>query len=344
MAAQSPILIDGHLDLAYNVLAAEHDLTLPLNELRQKDATALVTLPELRRAKIKIVFGTIFTMPASRTSPGGSALSGEGYKTPQEARALGLAQLELYERWEEAGEVRIVRTQGDLETQLTSRGEDAPIGLVLLMEGADPLVTPDNLGEWVKRGLRVVGPAWQRTRYAGGTYAPGPLTELGTELVQAIREADITLDVSHLAEESFWGAMDLNPTSVIASHSNARALVPTDRHLSDDMLLTLAERDAVVGLVIANPFLRTGVTLDSLKEETTLEDVRRHAKHTAKLIGWERVAVGSDFDGGFGVADVPAEIGSAADFSKLGEAVPEEVRSGFLGENWLRFLRRALPK
>ena len=345
MPTQPPILIDGHLDLAYNVMAAKHDLTLPLGELRQKDAAALVTLPELRRAGVGIVFGTIFTMPAKRQSLGGKgSLTGEGYKTPQEAKALGLAQLELYERWEEAGEVRIVRTQGDLETQLTSRGEDAPIGLVLLMEGADPLVTPDDLGEWVGRGLSIVGPAWQRTRYASGTYAPGPLTELGAELVQAIREAGITLDVSHLAEESFWGAMDLNPTSVIASHSNARALVPTDRHLSDDMLLALAERDAVVGLVIANPFLRTGVTLDSLKEETTLEDVRRHAQHMAKLIGWERVAVGSDFDGGFGVPDVPAEIGSAADFVKLGEAVPEEVRNGFLGENWLRFLRRALPK
>ena len=344
MSTPPLVRIDGHLDLAYNVLAAKRDLTLPLDEVRRQDATALVTLPELRRAGVSIVFATIFTMPAQRTSPGGNSLSGEGYATPQEARSLGLAQLELYERWEEAGGVRILRTQSDLDAHLAADKENAPLGIVLLMEGADPLVTPNDLGEWVTRGLRIVGPAWQGTRYAGGTYAPGPLTELGAELVQAMSEAGVTLDVSHLAEESFWGAMELNPTSVIASHSNVRALIPTDRHLSDDMFLALAERDAVIGLVIANFFLRPGVTQASPKEETTLQDVRRHAEHIAKLIGWERVAVGSDFDGGFGVPDVPKEVSRGADFYRLGEAVPEEVKDDFLGENWLRFLRRALPR
>lgn len=344
--AQPSILIDGHLDLAYNTLAVGRDLTRPLDDLRRADPTALITLPELRRARTRVVFGTIFVRPADAKSLGGKGtLGGKAYETPEEARKLGLAQLELYERWEEANEIRILRTLSDLDKHLAApSAEDAPIGVVLLMENADPLRTPADLDAWVRRGLRVVGPAWQGTRYAGGTRAPGPLTDSGTQLIQAMNEAGVTLDVSHLAEESFWGALDLNPISVIASHSNARALVPTDRHLSDDMLLALGERDAVVGLVIANPFLRTGVTQDSLKEETTLRDVRRHAEHVAELIGWERVAVGSDFDGGFGVPDVPAEILSVADFVKLGEAVPEEVRADFLGQNWLRFLRRVLPR
>ena len=349
MTAQ-PLLIDGHLDLAYNVLAAKRDLTRVLDDLREEDPDVLVTLPELRRAGVRIVFGTIFTRPAEaqplgRALGGRSTLPGRSYETPEEARLLAVKQLELYERWEEAGEVRILRTRGDLEAHLMADSDTmSPVGVVLLMENADPLRTPDDLGEWVRRGLRIIGPAWQRTRYAGGTQAPGPLTELGVELVQAMREAGVTLDVSHLAEESFWGALDLNPTHVIASHSNARALVPTDRHLSDAMLTALAERDAVVGLVVANPFLRTGVTQEARKEETTLQDVQRHAEHIAGLIGWARVAVGSDFDGGFGVPDVPAEVSSVAGFSRLGEAVPEEVRADFLGQNWLRFLRRALPE
>ena len=343
---QPAIFIDGHLDLAYNALAAGRDLTRSLDKLRRtQDETALVTLPELRRAGVRVVLGTIFVRPADAKSLGGKGtLEGKVYETPEEARKLGLAQLELYERWEEAGEVRIVRTLADLESHLAASAEDSRVSVVLLMENADPLRTPADLDEWVARGLRVIGPAWQRTRYAGGTKAPGPLTDLGAELIQAMNEAGVTLDVSHFAEESFWGALDLNPVSVIASHSNARSLVPTDRHLSDDMLLALAERDAVVGLVIANPFLRTGVTQDSRKEETTLQHVRRHAEHIAERIGWERVAIGSDFDGGFGVADVPQEVSSVLDFAKLGEAVPQEVRAGFLGQNWLRFLRRVLPR
>jgi len=342
--------IDGHLDLAYNVLAAGRDLSLSLETLRALGhPDALVTLPELRAGGVGIVFGTIYVRPATsvRMSAGGGALGGRTYKTPQEARALGLEQLEVYERWEEAGLVRILRTKGDLKpyTAVGAKNqlEDQPLGVVLLMEGADPLVTPDDLGEWRARGLRVLGPAWQRTRYAGGTKAPGPLTELGVELMLALRQEGVALDVSHLAEESFWNALETGPEAVIASHSNARAFVPTDRHLSDAMIRALGAKGGVMGLVIANVFLNAGATADSPKTDTTLAHVARHAEHVAELIGWDKVAVGTDFDGGFGVADVPAELGRAADFARLGEAVPEAVRADFLGGTWLRFLERTLP-
>lgn len=68
----------------------------------------------------------------------------------------------------------------------------------------DPIRTPDELDAWWDRGLRIVGPAWQRTRYAGGTSAPGPLTEAGERLVRAMDERGMVLDVSHLAEEIVW--------------------------------------------------------------------------------------------------------------------------------------------
>ena len=340
--------IDGHLDLAYNVLAAGRDLTLPLDTLREQGhPDALVTLPELRAGGVGVVFGTIYVRPAASVpmSVRGGPLSGRAYETPEEARALGLAQLGLYERWEDEGHIRILRSKGDLEPY-TAADSDAekPLGLVLLMEGADPLVTPDDLGEWTARGLRLLGPAWQRTRYAGGTKAPGPLTELGVELMQALREAGVVLDVSHLAEESFWNALEAGPEHVIASHSNARTLVPTDRHLSDAMIRALGAKNGVMGLVIANVFLDAETTAESPKTDITLAQVTRHAEHVAGLIGWDKLAVGTDFDGGFGVADVPAEIGRAADFARLGDAVPEAARADFLGGTWLKFLERTLPE
>ena len=338
-------LIDGHLDLAYNVLAAGRDLTLPLDVLRhQGHGDALVTLPELRDGGVSVVFGTIYVQPAAaQLSTQGTRLPGRVYETSEEARALALQQLELYERWEDAGLIRIIRTQGDLEGYANPTS-DTPTGLVLLMEGADPLLTPDDLSEWTARGLRIVGPAWQRTRYAGGTKAPGPLTELGLELLAAMKQEGVILDVSHLAEESFWEALGSGPTHVIASHSNARAFIPTDRHLSDEMIRALGAKGGVMGLVIANAFLKAGITPESLKESVTLAAVGRHAAHVAELIGWERVAIGTDFDGGFGVEDIPAELSRGADFACLGEAVPEAARADFLGGTWFRFLQRALPE
>lgn len=323
------MLIDGHLDLAYNAAANGRDLTLPLGVLRsQGHKDALVTLPELKTGGIDIVFGTIFIRPT--------------YETPEEARALGLEQLELYECWEDQGHIRILRRAGDLKPYI-SGSEPLPVGVVLVMEGADPLVTPDDLASWYGRGLRLLGPAWHQTRYSGGTGAPGPLTDLGRELMQAMREMGVVLDVAHLADESFWEALELGPDRVVSSHGNARALVPTDRHLTDDMILALSERDGVIGLVMVNPFLNAAGPDGSPKEETTLTHVAQHAEHVAGLIGWDKVAVGTDWDGGFGVPDIPAGLMRGADFAKLGEAVPEAARAGFLGGNWLRFLQRTLP-
>jgi membrane dipeptidase len=247
------------------------------------------------------------------------------------------------------------------------------------MEGADPIRTPDELGWWTARGLRMVGPAWQRTRYAGGTGAPGPLTPLGRDLVAAMQGEGVILDVSHLAEQSFWDAMDLAPERVCASHSNARALVPDDRHLSDAMLDALAARDAVVGLALGNALLvpadvhpadaeeaddgeedaDTAEAQDANAEDAkgteaqaprgwpnpraTLADARRHAAHLAGRLGWHRVGIGSDFDGGFGVQETPPALTRGADFARLARLAPPHARDDLLGGAWLRFFRRTLP-
>lgn len=335
------ILIDGHLDLAYNALAVGRDLTLPLDELRgleqRERQEALITLPELRAGGLSIVFATLFAAPASA----GDRLPSQSYQTPQEAGALATEQLELYERWEECGLVRILRDQPGLKAHLEA--QDGVPGIVILMEGADPITDPSEVAGWAQRGVRIVGLSWQQTRYAGGTHSPGPLTDLGRELIPALNEAGLTLDVSHLAEESFWQALELKPRAIIASHSNARALLPTDRHLSDAMIRALAERDAVIGLVLGNRFIKAGLDHDAPKESVTLRDLAEQAAHIAELAGWQHLGIGSDFDGGFGVQETPLEITRGADFERLGEAFPEAHRATVLGDNWLRTLRQHLP-
>src|SRR5207302_11401583 len=120
------------------------------------------------------------------------------------------------------------------------------LGLVLLMESADSIEKPSDLTAWRAAGVRVIGPAWSRTRYAGGSKRPGGLTELGAELVARMADQGVALDTSHLAEEAFWEALEVGVHAVCATHSNARALVSTDRQLADEMIKAIGERGGVV--------------------------------------------------------------------------------------------------
>ncbi|CAM3601006.1 dipeptidase [Deinococcus frigens] len=324
------MLIDGHLDLAYNALIGR-DLTLDLESLRAGDPvqgqTATTTFSELRAAGARVCFGTLFAAPRTPDSPG-------GYTDPAGARAQALAQLDVYRRWEDDGFIRLLRSGTEVTAHLADTG--APLGVVLLMEGADPVRDADDLPFWVDAGVRLIGPAWGGTRYAGGTGAPGPLTDAGRALVTAMRDLGIALDASHLDDAAFREAARIGPR-MIASHSNSRALVSGHRHLSDEMARAIADQDGVIGLVFLSQFIKEGAETGA-----TLDELAAHACHYAELIGWDRVAIGSDMDGGFGAEKTPVGIGRYAELPRFLDGLPGEHRSGVAGENWLRWLRAYL--
>jgi membrane dipeptidase len=344
------MLIDAHLDLAFNAVAMGGDLRLPLDQLRASDygqaaaaqgETPTVSLPTLRDVDVRVVFGTIFVQ-APQTS---FNLVGPVYHTPEEANAQGWAQLRYYQELAAQGEITLISERGTLETALA--GTSPLPGLVLLMEGADPIRDLDELAAWHAAGLRIVGPAWSATRYSGGTGAPGPLTAAGRELMTGLQQYGMALDTSHLSEESFWEALDRFNGPVLASHANCRAFVPTDRQLSDNMIRAIVERDGVIGIVPASVFLVPGWRLDHGKN-VGLDAVVRHIEHICAIAGDPRhVGIGSDFDGGLGVEWLPAGIESSADLPRIGEALlaagwSQDDVTGVLGGNWLRWLRGVL--
>ena len=151
-------------------------------------------------------------------------------------------------------------------------------------------------------------------------------------------------DISHLADEGIWQGLDLKFPRVCASHANARALTPTDRHLSDEVIRAVAGRGGVIGLVLYNGFLEPRWTQDKSLSVTLDEHVRRQANYVANLSGWEHVGIGSDLDGGFGLEESPVEINTVADLYKAGAVVPAEAREAVLSANWLNFLRSSLPQ
>jgi membrane dipeptidase len=343
------LVVDAHLDLAANA-SAGFDLTVSAHERRRREthraSRATVGLPDLRRGNVAVVFGTLFCAPEGGGL--GSAVVAPmddetmpSYRTPEQAERIALSQLDVYRRWEAEGHIRIVATRGDLDRHLVTWADDGVPGLVVLMEGADPIVAPGDVGAWWDRGLRIVGLAWTRTRYAGGTGAPGPLTAAGRDLLSAMADVGMALDLSHLAEEACIGALEYTGP-VCVTHAHPRALSDTDRQIGDEVLDVLAERDTVMGLTMAGEFLDP-----SWHERGVLptlgEHWRAHAAYLGERIGWGRVGIGSDLDGGFGADETPEDIDTVADIRRIGEVVPVQHRASVLGGNWIGWLRRALP-
>jgi membrane dipeptidase len=295
---------------------------------------------------VRVVFSTLYVAQARPDRTGW----GKTYNTPQEAHDQAMEQLAYYSLLAADSRVSIIATRGDLDQVI---GAETPrVGLIFLMEGADPIVAPDQAQEWFDAGVRIVGPAWSQTRYSGGTRAPGPLTELGRALMPQLERAGIILDTSHMAEQSFFDALELYHGPVIASHSNCRAFINNgaDRQLSDEMIRALIARDGVIGAVMYNRFVKDDWDKSAQKDAVTLADVVRHTRHICELAGDTRhVGIGSDFDGGFGMESVPREIDTIADLQKLGDALSAASFSdvdiaNVFGGNWIRLLRRALPK
>src|SRR5258708_9704625 len=107
------------------------------------------------------------------------------------------------------------------------------LAAVLLMEGADPVEDPAQLGAWTGMGVRIIGPAWGGTRYSGGTGAPGGLSDLGVQLLKAMRRKRVILDLSHMADEAVAHAVAMCRGPLMASPRNSPQLRPRHRPVPD---------------------------------------------------------------------------------------------------------------
>ena len=351
------LIVDAHEDVAWNALALGRDVCRSALEVRrteqdagvaQRNGMCMVGLQEWLAGGVAVVFGTIFIVPARWGSR-----KPHTYTTSDEAHKLGQAQLDFYHRLaDEDDRIALVESCAHLDGVLASWEGDTPqVGIVPLMEGADPIREPAEAAAWVERGVRLVGLSWMAgSRYAGGDAAPGRLTDAGRDLLAAMADLGLVLDVSHLAEEAFFEAADRFEGQIVATHANPRARVPGPRQLSDVMIRRLVERDGVMGIALYNPFLRPGWTVGDVKDTVTLDDVVAGVDHVCQVTGdAAHVGLGSDFDGGFGAESAPAEMDTVADLACVGPALGElgygeEDIAAVLGENWLRVLRTSLPE
>ncbi len=346
-------IVDAHLDLAYNALAHGRDMSLPLEELRQLESKnhstrgrATVTFPALQAGGVGLIFGTLFVSPAHGYKMDGMSQEVE-YHNADEAYEQAMLQLDYYHRMVETHDaLHLVTSIADLDYIIAND----KLGIVVLMEGADPIRTPDELAEWHERGLRLVGLAWEDTRYSAGAWRAGNggLTKNGRYLLNQMAAHRTILDLTHMSEQATLEALDLYDGAIVATHSNGRSLLDNrERHLSDLQIRRIGERDGVIGTVLYNRFLSPTYEKGDPKSTVTLDHVIAHIDHICQLLGdAAHVGIGTDFDGGFGADAIPAELDSAVDLYKIGLKLGERGYSevdvaNIMGGNWVNLLRRA---
>lgn len=263
-----------------------------------------------------------------------------------EAQRAVFAMVSLLYRIENeaAGRVRVCRTASDISSCL----KDDALAAVLHIEGAEAIdANFEVLDVLHAAGLRSLGPVWSRPNAFGhgvpfrcpSSPDTGPgLTELGKALIGACNRLKILIDLSHLNERGFWDVAAISKAPLVATHSNAHAISPHSRNLTDRQLEAIGESKGLVGVNFAVNFLRPDGGRD---ENTPIELIVRHIEHLLEFLGEDGVGFGSDFDG----AQMPAELGNAAGLQKLVQALRERGFGQKLIEklcfrNWLRVLRR----
>src|SRR6187455_340589 len=324
------LIVDAHLDLAWNAVEWNRDLQQPIKAINEREkgmtdkpgrANATVCLPELRKGNIGLVVATQIARYVAPDNPL------PGWHSPEQAWAQTQAQLAWYISMEEVGELIQITNLNSLETHLQrwndgTPNDKKPIGYILSLEGADSLVTINHLERAHQYGLRAVGPGhYGPGRYAFGTDSSGGLGTPGRLLLKEMERLNIILDATHLCDESFWEAMDHFHGNVWASHNNSRALVNHNRQFSDEQIKELISRGAVIGgvmdtwMLVPN-WIRKVSTPRGMN--CNLEKVIDHMDHICQLAGNAlHVGIGSDLDGAFGKEQSPFDLETIADLQKL---------------------------
>ena len=358
-------IFDAHLDLAWCAVSFDRDLTQDVEELRRREAgmtdepsrgKCVLSLPELRRAGVAVCVATLLARggpePKSRPTIKRTDLD---HASPGIAHAAAHAQLAYYRLLEQQGHVKILLTRNDLTNHWQTYSRDparTPLGIILSMEGTDPITHPDQARDWWDAGLRAAGLAhYGRGQYAYGTAVCGPLSSAGIELLRVMDDLGMALDATHLCDDSMAQAFDYFEGPLLASHHNCRALVPGDRQLTDDQIKRIISRGGVIGAAFDAWMLYPNWIRGQTQPEVVgLEAAADHIDHVCQLAGnANHSALGTDLDGGFGHEQTSKELKLYSDLHGLEEILskrgyPDGDINAIFHNNWLRFFTGALPQ
>lgn len=344
------LVFDGHNDVLLRLWAHERDGNDPVAEFLNGTTQGHIDAPRARKGglagglcAIYIPSGDLVFADPDENGHYETPLSAPLDRLPSLGIATEMAAIAL--RLDTAGAWRLCRSVKDIRAAMAS----GIFAAVMHIEGCEA-IGPDlaALEVFYAAGLRSLGPVWSRHNVFGHGVpfafpkkpdtAPG-LTDAGFELVRECNRLGIMIDLSHITEKGFWDVAKTSDQPLVATHSNAHALTPVARNLTDKQLDAIKECKGLVGLNYATAMLRPDGRSDG---ETPLSDMIRHIDHLVERVGIDCVALGSDFDG----ATIPDEIGDAAGNQKLIAALRdsgygEDDLKNLASENWLRILASA---
>lgn len=368
-------IFDAHLDLALNGVDWNRDMRQSVDDIRAQETALQMTdkgrrhntlsFPELRIAQVPVCLTTLL---ARQEQPIDHSF---GWTSPQTCYAMAHAHLAYYRAMERAGYLKMLKTKSDLRSHWDrytqseqaleavgvtsaskSKIEDrVPLGFILTMEGADPVLTPDTIYEFHEAGLRALGLTHYGTnRYGGGTRSEVGLSLDAIELLKHCEQLGITIDVTHLSDVAFWQVIERFGGKIHASHQNARAICDWQRQFSDDQIKAVIDRGGVLGVALDIIMMQNGYVRGLSKNEATLEVAVDQICHVRDLANGSvaHVGIGTDLDGGYGYEQTPADLNKYRDVQKLVSMLlargfsEQQVQSVFYG-NWLRFFDEALP-
>jgi len=342
------LTVDSHVDTplwltrpGYNFME-RHDATTQRNKL---------DLPRMIEGGLDGVFFAVFIGQEARDSAGNN-------------RALLQAQMILDTIYtvsgRNAGKMEIVNYSGDFK-KVNNSGKQA---IFLGLENGYPIGRDlAQVDSFYRKGIRYITLCHTRNNdicdSSTDTLEHNGISPFGREVIARMNDLGIMVDMSHASDSSFYQALDLSRTPIIASHSCARALCDNPRNLTDDMLMKLKENGGVIQMCILSDYVKTPepnpardsarqavvlkhgdyYTLDDARKEAFLEDWYRvdvdfprqlanvqdvvdHIDHIVSVAGIDHVGIGTDFDGGGGVE-------GCFDVSEMGNITLELVKRGY---------------
>lgn len=348
-------IFDAHLDLAMNAMEWNRDLTWTVEDIRKSEQGMTdrpdrerntVSLDAMRKGNIGLCVATQIARYVKRDS------SLPGWNSPQQAWAQTQGQLAWYRSMEETGEMVQITNTEQLEAHLDlwkNGGDKKPIGYILSLEGADSMVTIHHLERSYEQGLRAIGPAhYGPGTYAHGTNSIGGIGQKGKELLREIERLNLILDATHLCDQSFWETMKVYDGPVWASHNNCRKFVDHNRQFSDEQIMELIGRKAVIGIALdawmmVPNWVRGKSTPTGMG--VGLGQMVQNIDHICQLSGNSlHVGIGTDLDGGFGKEQCPADLDTIADLQTVPRLLSDRGYSptdieNIMSGNFLNFLK-----